>query len=126
MKINLNYKNLFNYLINNELCDRGDLDFIKIESQSSSNFNWVIELPNQMSKLFVKQIPHYSKLDFDDRISQEWEIYNHINHINCNNSLKYTSSLIPNIVHLDKENSILVSRLPNDYITLIDTCIQVT
>ncbi|MDJ0734774.1 MAG: hypothetical protein QNJ47_12020 [Nostocaceae cyanobacterium] len=115
MIINLNHQNIFDYLIDSNVCKKEEREYIIPNFRYSSNFNWLIEIPENNSKLFVKQIPHYSHLEHNNRINQEWQIYNYLN---LNQSLRYTSSLIPDVLHFDKNNSIVIYKLSNDYITL--------
>ena len=114
MAIKLNYKNLFDYLIDSAICQKDDLDYLKVDINSRT-FHWVIEFPQNQVKLFVKQIPHFSTLDNDVRISKEWHIYNFLQ---SDKKLDYVSSLIPEVLHFDDSSSILIYKSPNHYITL--------
>ncbi len=113
--INLNYKNLFHYLRNTAICQKCDLDYMKVDVKASKNFHWVIELPENRGKLVVKQTPHYSTLYSDDRIRQEWHIYNFLQ---SEQNLNYASSLTPEVLYFDESDSILIYKLQNEYITL--------
>lgn len=114
MAIKLNYKNLFDYLIDAAICQKQDLDSLKVDVNSKT-FHWLIELNQNQGKLFVKQLPHFSTLDNDVRISKEWKLYNFLQ---SHKALNYTSSLIPEVLHFDDSNSILIYKCPNDSITL--------
>lgn len=114
MTVNLNHKNLFHYLIKAGICKKEDLDNIKIDVGSSKNFYWVIDLPQNKGKLFVKQTPHYTTLPIDNRTHKEWHLYNYFQ---SNQYLVYASSLISKILHFDKINLILIHKLPEEYIT---------
>lgn len=114
MAIKLNYKNLFDYLIDAAICQKDDLDYLKVDVNSRT-FDWVIEFPQNQVKLFVKQIPHFSTLDNNLRISKEWHIYNFLQ---SDKKLDYVSSLIPEVLHFDDSSSILIYKSPNHYITL--------
>ena len=112
--IKLNYKNLFDYLIDAAICPKDVLDYLKVDVNSKT-FHWVIELTQNQGKLFVKQLPHSSTLDNDIRISKERHFYNFLQ---SEQDLDYASSLTPEVLHFDDSNSILIYKLPNDYITL--------
>lgn len=114
MAIKLNYKNLFDYLIDAGLCQKDDLDYLKVDVNSKI-FNWVVELPKNQGKLFVKQIPHYSTLDNEVIISKEWHFYNFLQ---SHKDLDYVLSLTPEALHFDDSSSILIYKSPNHYITL--------
>jgi hypothetical protein len=115
MTINLNYKNLFHYLTNVGLCQKEDLDNIKIDVEFSHNFNWLITLPKNKGNLVVKQTPDYSTLPIDNRIHKEWHIYNYLQFAE---DLINASSLIPQNLYFDKTNSILIYKFPDKYILL--------
>jgi len=115
MTINLNHKNLFHYLTNVGLCQKEDLDNIKIDVEFSHNFNWLITLPKNKGNLVVKQTPDYSTLPIDNRIHKEWHIYNYLQFAE---DLINASSLIPKNLYFDKTNSILIYKFPDKYILL--------
>lgn len=115
MTLNLNYKNLFDYLMNTGICEKEDLDYMKVDARYSKNFNWVIELPENRGKLVVKQQPHYSTLYSDDRIRKEWSLYNFLHY---QKDLNYALSVTPEVVHFDQKNSIVLYKYSSDYITL--------
>lgn len=112
--VNLNPKNLFSYLIDAAICKKDDLKYMKLDVGSSKNFNWVIDLSGNRGKLVVKQNPH-SMLYINGRLHKEWHIYNFLQ---SNKNLTYASSLTPETIHFDQENSILIYKVPNNYITL--------
>ncbi|MEH2168901.1 MAG: hypothetical protein V7K41_20030 [Nostoc sp.] len=114
MTIKLNYKNLFDYLIDAAICQKDDLDYLKVDVNSRT-FRWVIELSQNRGKLFVKQLPHFSTLDNDIRIYKEWKLYNFFQ---SHKDLDYASSLTPEVLHFDDSSSILIYKCPNNYITL--------
>lgn len=115
MTINLTYKNLCPYLINTDVCEKGESKYINFDVISSKNFNWVIDLPENRGKLFVKQNPHYTTLYSDDRIRKEWHI---CNFLQSERDLDYASSLTPELLHFDERNSILIYKSSDGYTTL--------
>ncbi|MEG4959155.1 MULTISPECIES: hypothetical protein [unclassified Microcoleus] len=114
MSIKLNYKNLFDYLIDAAICQKEDLGYLKV-GVNSRTFHWVIELTQNQGKLFVKQLPHFSTLTNDVRISKEWHLYKFLQ---SRKDLDYVSSLTPEIRHFDNSNSVLIYKCPNNYIAL--------
>lgn len=115
MSFNLNYKNLFNYLIDTAVCTKYELTNIKVDTFSSKNFNWVIELSENKCKLIIKQYPNYNGLDGGNRIRKEWYIYNFLQ---SSQDLAYPASLTPELLSFDESSSILICKYLNDYITL--------
>ncbi len=59
--MNLKYKNLFHYLVDAGIYQEDDLEDLKIDLSSQAS-NWLIELPWNLGKVFVKQTPHQSGL----------------------------------------------------------------
>jgi len=112
--MNLKYKNLFHYLVDAAIYQEDDLEELKIDLSSQAS-NWVIELPRNLGKVFVKQTPHPSGLYNDIRIWKEWHIYNFLQSAQ---SLDYVSSLTPELLHFDENNLILIYKCPTDYISL--------
>ena len=114
MAIKLNSKNLLDYLIDAAICQKDDLNYLKVDVNSRT-FHWVIELSQNQGKLFVKQLPHFSTLDNDIRVYKEWKLYNFLQ---SHKDLDYASSLTPEVLHFDESNSILIYKCQNNYITL--------
>jgi hypothetical protein len=112
--MNLKYKNLFHYLVDAAIYQEDDLEDLKIDLSSQAS-NWVLELPRNLGKVFVKQTPHHSGLYNDIRIWKEWHIYNFLQ---SDKSLDYVSSLTPELLHFDENNLILIYKCPTDYISL--------
>ena len=114
MAIKLNSKNLFDYLIDAAICQKDDLDYLKVDVNSKT-FHWVIDLTQNQGKLFVKHLPHYSTLYNDVRIYKEWNFYNFLQ---SHKALDYVSSLTPEVLHFDESSLILIYKCPNNYIAL--------
>ncbi|MCC5641378.1 aminoglycoside phosphotransferase family protein [Nostoc sp. CHAB 5824] len=114
MAIKLNYKNLLDYLIDAAICQKDDLDYLKVDVNSKT-FHWIIELIQNQGKLFVKQLPHCSTFSNGIKICKEWHFYNFFQ---SHKDLDYVSSLTPEVLHFDDSNSILIYKCPNNYITL--------
>lgn len=114
MAIKLSSKNLFDYLIHAAICQKDDLDYLKVDVNSKT-FHWVIDLIPNQGKLFVKHLPLYSTLYNDIRIYKEWDFYNFLQ---SHKALDYVSSLTPEVLHFDDSNSILIYKCPNNYIAL--------
>ena len=112
--MNLKYKNLFHYLVDAAIYQEDDLEELKFDLSSQAS-NWVIELPRNLEKVFVKQTPHHSEVSNDIRIWEEWHIYNFLQ---SDKSLDYVSSLTPELLHFDENNLILIYKCPTDYISL--------
>ena len=112
--MNLKYKNLFHYLVDAAIYQEDDLEALKIDLSSQAS-NWVIDLPRNLGKVFVKQTPHHNGLYNDIRIWKEWHIYNFLQ---SDQSLDYVSSLTPELLHFDENNLILIYKCPTDYISL--------
>lgn len=116
MKNKLDYQNLFKYLIDTAVCKSKELDNIKVDFNLSHNHNWCIEFLDTRNKILIKQISCLEVLELQNRIEHEWCIYDFLE---STNFLPHTSSLIPKIIHFDNKKSILIYKLPNNYISFI-------
>ncbi|NEQ83928.1 MAG: hypothetical protein F6K26_28220 [Moorea sp. SIO2I5] len=114
MKININNNIFLYYLIENKICKKKDLQYIKIEIKDSKNGHWLLNLVDGI-KLFVKQESAYSIYHSSNMICHEQHIYKLVNYYP---NLVNTLSFLPEIVHFDRDNWILVYKSPTDYITL--------
>ncbi|NEP34870.1 hypothetical protein [Moorena sp. SIO3B2] len=103
-----------NYLIDKNICTKQDLLDIKIVIQYSKNSHWLLNLADG-SKLVVKQEPAYRIHHSSNLIFHEQHIYQLVTFYP---NLVNTSSLLPEIVHFNQDNWILVYKSAADYITL--------
>lgn len=114
MALKLNYTNLFDYLVDAGICQENDLPYLKVDVNSKTS-DWVIHLPPHQDKLFIKQLPDSIELGNGIRTCKEWQVYKFFQ---SRKSLDCVSSLIPELLHSDGSNSILIYTCSGDYITL--------
>ncbi|NEO77965.1 hypothetical protein [Moorena sp. SIO4G3] len=114
MKTNLSYNFFFKYLIDSNICKKKELEDITVEIKDSKPGHWLLNLADG-SKLVVKQEPAYRIHNSSNLTSHEQHIYQLLTSYP---NLVNTSSLLPEVVHFDRENWILVYKSLADYITL--------
>lgn len=115
MMENLNYQNLFEYLVNINICSDQDLQFATIDISCSFNYHWVIDFKTTNRKLIIKHQPNYQVLDNDNRLSQEVDI---IKFIQSESKLLNELLLTPKILHISMNDSVVIYELDYKYITL--------
>ncbi|WP_373527204.1 aminoglycoside phosphotransferase family protein [Nostoc sp.] len=113
MKGKLNHQNLFKYLVDANICQEKDLEYLQVDVKCSKNYYWILNLP--IYNIAVKQISHKYEPIIDNSISNELYIHDFLP--SCPD-LFYTSSLAPNILHFDGINSILIYKYSSDYVNL--------
>ncbi len=116
----LNSQNVCDYLTRNNLCSQVEKDQIKIELKPAKNFNLLLTLQNN-EKLLVKQERH----DSDGKTSGEFLSEHRMQYfLEAFPELQYLRSSLPEILHFDVENSIMVFRYLDDYQDLMELYTQ--
>ena len=107
----ISFANVFNYLVENKICQPQEESLSKIELKSAKNFNLLITLSDGR-QLLVKQ-ERYDRNgktlgEFIDewRIHDFWQKFPEINHLR---------SSLSEVIHFDLENSIIVFNYLNQY-----------
>jgi thiamine kinase-like enzyme len=112
----LNSQNVCDYLTRNNLCSQVEKDQIKIELKPAKNFNLLLTLQNN-EKLLVKQERH----DSDGKTSGEFLSEHRMQDLlEAFPELQYLRSSLPEILHFDVENSIMIFRYLDDYQDLME------
>ncbi|WP_144873872.1 hypothetical protein [Hyella patelloides] len=102
-------------MIDTTVFKKDDLEYIKVDSNLSHKFHWVIDYLKTKSKIFVKQITDSEKVNDNNQSKREWCIYDFLE---STNFLPHTSSLIPQVIHFDRQKSVLIYKLTDNYISL--------
>ncbi|WP_174763399.1 phosphotransferase family protein [Aphanizomenon sp. UHCC 0183] len=107
----ISFANVFNYLVENKICQPQEESLSKIELKSAKNFNLLITLSDGR-QLLVKQ-ERYDRNgktlgEFIDewRIHDFWQKFPEINHLR---------SSLSEVIHFDLEDSIIVFNYLNQY-----------
>jgi len=116
MKFILNSHNVFDYLAQNGLCDRSEQPLSKVEPLEAKNFNLLLTFPDNR-KLLVKQERHNHEGQAAGEFLSEWRIQEFLQQFT---ELDRLRPLLSEILHFDKENSIIVFRYLDDYRDLMD------
>ncbi|MCW5314571.1 phosphotransferase [Nostoc sp. KVJ3] len=112
----LNSQNVFNYLLEKGLCNQSEQPPIKIEQLTAKNFNLLLTLPGDR-KLLVKQERHNPEGKAAGEFLTEWRIQEFLQQFP---NLGNYRSFLPEVLHFDVENSIIVFRYLDDYRDLMD------
>ncbi|MBD2169104.1 aminoglycoside phosphotransferase family protein [Calothrix membranacea FACHB-236] len=112
----LNAQNVCDYLARHNLCSPSETNQIDIELKSAKNFNLLLTLPNNQ-KLLVKQERHNHEGKTSGEFLSEWRIQEFIQKFP---ELNYLRPSLPEILHYDAENSIMVARYLDDYQDLME------
>ncbi|NDJ24516.1 phosphotransferase [Nostoc sp. B(2019)] len=112
----LNYHNVFDYLVEQRLCNRSEQSPSKIEPVAAKNFNLLLTFTNGR-KLLVKQERQNQNGKTAGEFLREWRIQEFLQQFS---KFNHHRSFLPNVVHFDAENSIIVFKYLDDYQDLKD------
>ncbi|MEH2245627.1 phosphotransferase family protein [Nostoc sp.] len=112
----LNSHNVVDYLVEQELCNQSEQPPIKIEPVAAKNFNLLVTLSGDR-KLLVKQERHNQEGKAAGEFLSEWRIQEFLQRFP---HLGNYHSFLPEVLHFDRENSIIVFRYLDDYRDLMD------
>jgi hypothetical protein len=112
----LKSQNIFKYLIEQKLCSESEQPPIKVEPLTAKNFNLLVSLPGDR-KLLVKQERHNQEGKAAGEFLSEWRIQEFLQRFP---NLGNYRSFLPEVLHFDAENSIIVFRYLDDYRDLMD------
>ncbi|WP_414620015.1 phosphotransferase family protein [Calothrix sp. CCY 0018] len=116
MKSKLNRDNVFDYLVEHELCKSPQQTLNNIEPIAAKNFNLLVTLADG-SKLLVKQERHNHKGETAGEFLSEWQIQELLQKFSQLNHLR---QLLPELLHFDSDNSIIIFRYLDDYRDVMD------
>ncbi|GBF80647.1 phosphotransferase [Aphanothece sacrum] len=111
MKFLLNSSNIFDYLSQLGLLNLIEQPLCKIELIEAKNFNLLVTLPNS-SQLLVKQERMQKQEKVIGEFYGEWRIQNLINQFP---ELADLQTFLPEMLHFDRDNYILVFSYLQDY-----------
>lgn len=112
----LNSDNVFDYLVAQSLCNQFVQSPSKIEPVAAKNFNLLVTFPERR-KLLVKQERHNQEGKAAGEFLNEWQIQELLQKFSKLNHLRPFS---PEVLHFDKDNSIIVFKYLDDYRDLMD------
>ncbi|MBW4641950.1 MAG: aminoglycoside phosphotransferase family protein [Goleter apudmare HA4340-LM2] len=112
----LNSQNVFDYLLEKGVCDRSQSQPEKIEPLTAKNFNLLLHFADG-SKLLVKQERHNQSGKAAGEFLGEWRIQELLARFS---QLHKIRPFVPDVLHFDIDNSIMVVRYLDDYRDLMD------
>jgi len=116
MVFRLNCDNISDYLVNHLLLESPQQNINKIEPVTAKNFNLLLTLTDG-SKLLVKQERHNHKGETAGEFLREWRIQDLLQRFS---ELNHLRSFLPELLHFDEDNSIIVFRYLDDYCDVMD------
>lgn len=112
----LNSDNVFDYLGDRNFCNESEKNLSEVEPLNAKNFNLLITFPDQR-KLLVKQERHNLEGKAAGEFKIEWRIQEWVKQFPEQQSL---CPFLPELLHFDAENSIIIFRYLDDYRDLMD------
>ncbi|VEP14321.1 LPS biosynthesis choline kinase [Hyella patelloides LEGE 07179] len=107
----LNSQNVFNYLGDRNFCDSSEQSFSKVEPLAAKNFNLLITFPDKR-KLLVKQ----ERQNLEGKAAGEFKIEYRIQEwLQRFPEVKNLDSVLPELLHFDRDNAIMVFKYLDDY-----------
>ncbi|BAZ33273.1 hypothetical protein NIES4074_57830 [Cylindrospermum sp. NIES-4074] len=116
MKFILNSQNVFAYLSQQGLCNQSEQPPSKIEPLAAKNFNLLLTFADDR-KLLVKQERHNQEGKTVGEFLLEWRIQEFLQRFSNFDNYRL---FLPEVLHFDVENSIIVFKFLDDYQDLMD------
>ncbi|QIR37102.1 aminoglycoside phosphotransferase family protein [Tolypothrix sp. PCC 7910] len=116
MSFILNIDHVFSYLIAQGLCNQFDKPPCKIEPLTAKNFNLLLTFADSR-KLLVKQERHNQEGKTAGEFVAEWQIHELLQQFP---NLGEYRHFLPEVLHFDADNSIIVFRYLDNYLDLMD------
>ncbi len=116
MQLILNHENVFDYLVEHDLYKSPQEILNNVEVIAAKNFNLLVTLADG-SKLLVKQERHNHKGETAGEFLGEWRIQELLQKFS---ELNHLRPFLPDLLHFDAENSIIVFRYLDDYWDVMD------
>jgi hypothetical protein len=112
----LSSQNIFEYLFEHNLCAQEEKELGQLEPKFAKNFNLLVSLSDER-KLLVKQERYISEGKTAGEFANEWRIQEFLERFP---ELSYIRRWLPEVLHFNAENSIIVFNYLNDYRDLAD------
>ncbi len=110
----LSSQNVFEYLMEQGLCNQEEQALGKIEPKIAKNFNLLLSFPDER-QLLIKQEPYNRNGKTAGEFVREWRIQEFLQQFSA---LSYLRSWMPEVVHFDLDNSIMVVDYLDDHLNL--------
>lgn len=116
MAILLSDRNVVDYLIHHHLCDPTEAASIQFELKVAKNFNLLLSLPKGR-QLLVKQERYNAQGKTAGEFLKEWQFQELLQQFP---DLHFIRPSVPEVLHFDAENSIIVFSYLTDYRDIAD------
>lgn len=112
----LNSQNVFDYLVEHDLCNPSEETISKVEPIAAKNFNLLVTFADD-NKLLVKQERHNQEGKAAGEFLAEWRVQEFLQRFS---EVDHLRPLLSEVQHFDEENSIIVFRYLDNYRDLND------
>lgn len=112
----LSSHNIFDYLSEHCLCSNKDQTLSKVEPVSAKNFNLLVSFVDGR-KLLVKQERHNQQGKAAGEFNSEWRLQEFLNQFP---QFQHWRLFLPEVVHFDRESSIIISNYLDNYQELMN------
>jgi len=112
----LSTKNVFSYLIEQKICNHEEQDLRQPELKPAKNFNLLLNLQDER-KLLIKQERRNREGKTAGEFLNEWRIQEFTQRFL---ELSYVRPLLPEVLHFNADDSVIVFNYFNDYCDLAD------
>lgn len=109
-------QNVLDYLVRQELCTQKEQALSQVELKAAKNFNLLLSLQDGR-KLLVKQERHNREGKTAGEFLNEWRIQEFSQRFP---ELSYVRPLLPEVLHFNANDSVIVFNYLNDYCDLAD------
>lgn len=120
MSFFLNINNVFNYLVDREICEYEEQDLSQPELKPAKNFNLLLSFPDGR-KLLVKQERYNREGKTSGEFLNEWRIQEFSRRFP---ELSYVRPLLPEVLYFNANDSVIVFNYLDDYCDLADFYIR--
>jgi hypothetical protein len=114
MAFRLNNKNVFDYICQESFCTPQEQ--VTVEQVGAKNFNLLLTLHTSGRKLFVKQ-ERSTKHGTAGELQREWQFHEFLRQFS---ELSCIYSWVPEVLHFDVDNSIVIHNYLDSYRDLLD------
>jgi len=112
----LNSDNIFNYLVEHGFCNPSELALSQVEPVAAKNFNLLVKFTDT-HKLLVKQERHNQDGKAAGEFWGEWQMQVFLQQFP---EVEHLRPFLPDVLHFDRDHSILVCRYLDDYRDLME------
>jgi thiamine kinase-like enzyme len=115
MKFVLSSQNVFDYLVEQELCTPAELEARQVEMKTAKNFNLLLGLPDGRKLLVKQERPNKKKTTGE--LASEWRLHKFLQRFP---ELSHLRPFLCEILHFNEHESVMVLNYLDDYCDLTE------